>query len=988
MASIFDEIANEQTTQPSRTSVFDQIEGEAIEMRPVMGRLKEAEQRIQPESPSIFDRIIEGLGYLNPAPFSPMTGQTVPTTQEEMQDIQRGFGTAAKIGAAIAPRVGVPLAAAYATGGASLIPTVAAVGAAGAAGELAGQGVEMGLLGREEIEPSRMAGAAIRTAVPIFRAGGPITSGAANLAAQTAAGLTAREIEEGRLPTLKEAAWETAFSLPAGAAGYVSAMRGFGGSAPMRKARAARSEIKARTGVQLPEYVGETANDLSVMRGELLALKSQSQMAPTPGAEGAIDFPEFQRARRAVLMSAANATQRGRVTAQEVAKDAVNALEQNLGPLNASEIASVNQLADDYLAGKMGTIDDIQRQLAAVVPGPSGVSKQGIFESIRTAADDALTSAKNQWDELFGRVRSSPLFKAEELITSQNTKKTAGDLLASTIKREVETETALVDQFGRSAPGPTRREPIASALPESTRKWVSEVQQAADTQSLEAMRNFRTKLGYGIDDNNYLPGLTQKAKQDLYNALGQDIEESLKRIEDGLPVGEMRKLASDLRAANKAYSDRVDDFKQVFASGVLKEEGARGAATAEALAGKITGTAAESTIANLKRLLGAKAGPEVEKVKGFMRDKILFDATSNVGTDMQAVSPGKILEIVSDPTRFSQAFVKELYPNIDRLREVATRELKAAGLPSTQEALSAFLQFGPEKRQQAQAIMDAISDSRRPALSSSIVTAIREQANLKKQLKDTFVSWIRNAKGDEIVRNKEDFVNLASGGAFDLGDLKNAMTRIEAQSPVAADNVRFLFVQELLQNASSKDEIGREFLDTAKLQMMLKKPVAGERIGSDVFGRAEAILGKSRAENLTEVAGLVEKAEMPRRIAEKAVNQPPFRIKDVAFGFLVGTVPPLLTGASPTTIAFSAGLGIAGGTMARGVRNLSDKTRYQLAALMISDGRFAKVLNTAYSTDKLRRAVILGLNALELEESTTPEQQEEIRAAEQLLRQE
>jgi hypothetical protein len=862
------------------------------------------------------------------------------------------------------------------------------MGASGYFGELAGQLVDQALLGREELEQNRAVGAGMRTVVPIARVGGPLTSAGANIAAQSAANLGATTVEQGRLPTMSEAKWDVGLSVPAGASGVFAAVKNFGGNSTMRKARAARDAIEARTGKIAPEYVGETANDLSVMRGELLSLKSQSQMSPTPGAEGAIDFAEFERARRAVLLAAANAQQRGRVTAQEVAKDAVNALEQNLGPVNASEIASVNQLADDYVSGKMGTLDDIQKQLASVVPGPSGVSKQGVFESVRKAADESLKDANDLWESLFGKVRANPIFKSKDIFQFNKTTKVAEEALSGVIEKEVAETTGLVDEFGKEILGAPKRVPIKPALPSGTREYIEEILMAAKTQSVQQIRNFRTKLGYGIDDSNYLPGLTQKVKSDMYNALGDDLDDSLARLEVGLPVGPMRKIATDLRVANKDFSERVDDFKTVFSSGVLKEEGTRGAATAESLSGKVTGSGAETTIASLQRLLGPKAGPEIEKVKSFMRDKILFDATSNVGTEMQSVSPGKILEIVSDPTKFSPAFVKELYPNIDRLREVATRELKAAGLPSTQEALSAFLQFGPEKRQQSQAIIDAISDARRPALSSSVVTALREQANLKKQLKDTFVSWIKNANGDEIVRNKENFVNLASGGAFDLDDLRRAMKHIQAESPVTAENVKFLFAEELLRNASSKDSLGREFLDTAKLQMMLKPPVAGKQIGSDVFGRMEAILGKNAAENFTEVASLMERAEMPRRVAEQAVNQPPFRLKDVAFGFIAGAVPAVATGASPTTIAFSAGLGAAGGTLVRGVRNMSDKTRYQLAALMITDGRFASALNKAYSTDKLRRTIILGLNALEMQESTTPQQQEEIRATEELLRQE
>jgi hypothetical protein len=909
---------------------------------------------ISTEPGGVFDAILGQLGSLGgPSIVPPMPS---PESQPaEFQAYQRGLTQTAATGT----RMGGIAAAMY-SGGATL-PLVLG----GAGGEVAGQAIEMAGGEREAVEPGRVAGAAVRSAIPISRVGGPITSAAYNLAAQTGAGLTAKALEEGRALTLREAAMEAAFAAPAGVAGAFAGTRGSASDPLMAKAQAARRRIETMTGEKLPEFVGETANDLAVLRGEFRAEDFTGSRTAAP-AQQARD-----NAKKVVLIAAANAANRGELTADGISKEAISALEQHVGPINQQATDSINQLANDVVDGRLGTLDDIRKQAAAAIPGPSGLSRLGVFESIKKSADDALGSARAQWDILYNKVRSNPLFSDETLIDTAKTKAWANNKLGAVVQSERATETGLVDEFGRAIAGEPTRRPIPSALPSGTQKWVATVKEAADTQSLEQIRNLRTELGYGIADDNYLPGLGQRAKQELYSALTDDINQSLKKIEEGMPVGEMRKLASDLRDANDAYSSRVDDFKTVFASGLLKEEGARGAFTAEGAMGKLTGSQAYSNIQSLRRLLGANAEPEVQKIYSVMRDDIVANATKNLGMAEEQLSVGKVLEQISDRRNMPEELARELFPNADKLRKIASRELQAAKLKGSMSEVKALLSFDPIEQREAQTILEAMSQPWSEKVRASAQEAIKAKATESAALQNTMIQLIRGKNGEELVRSLDDLPKVAIGDTVSVDDLRSAVGLINSSSPDAAQKFKRQFVEKILDMASEGNVVNVE-----KLQNMLRRPVEGQQVGNVLFSKAEAVLGKDAAKNLVEVTDLLRQAERPVEVARETLSKAPTRVKDMVIGGLVGAALPAMTGASATGIAISAGLGVAGGTVARGVQRLSDKVRYKLASALIADTRFSRVMQTAYTQDNFRRALRLGLNALEIDAENDQERAE------------
>lgn len=200
---------------------------------------------------------VEGLGTLEFPDGTPeqvisatvkreLANQQAAERQERIQVLRemRGGGgplspEAEKTIAKTAMRVGVPVAAGLATGGAS-IPVMMAAGAAGAGlGEAGAQTVEK-LAEGTEYRPREIAGAAVRGSVPYLKGAGAMTTIGKNFAAGATGGLAGGAIEgkvTDTMSALTEAGWAGGFAGAPQAIGSVAGAIGEGLGKAAQKAQ-------------------------------------------------------------------------------------------------------------------------------------------------------------------------------------------------------------------------------------------------------------------------------------------------------------------------------------------------------------------------------------------------------------------------------------------------------------------------------------------------------------------------------------------------------------------------------------------------------------------------------------------------------------------------------------------------------------------------------------------------------------------------------
>jgi hypothetical protein len=909
-----------------------------------MGNLKMAERDMAAKE-SVFGETLGNMQSLGPT--GPMvTPRSIPGTPEYEAE-SRGIGQAA----AGASRIGLPVAAGFATGGMGLLPAAAILGTSGVVGEELAQGVELATGNRDEMNQRAVVEAGVRSAVPGLRVAGPVRGALANFGAQAGANLAASSIGNEGLPTTKQGLIDVATAIPSGVAGGFAGAVTLKGNKAMQQAAASREAIERQTGQKLPALVGEQLQDIGILRGELRSIDSLSATAQTPTAEG-IEF-----GRRAVLLAASGAKDTG-AGADDIARDAIMALERNIGPLNKKARESVTALAKDYEAGKLGTLDDIQAEIKALTPGASGETRVSVGRAVRETAPKKLEEWKAETGVAFDKLRKSPVYTDESIGGTQNVMAWKRELEPMAIARETpETPSGILDEFGRPVnEGATKLGPIPSALPEGTQKYLAQIEQMAPNQSIEQLRNWRTRIMDSVSDDTVLPGMGDRMKIRLAQAIGRDIEASLSRAVDGAPVGPMRQLLKDTKAANKIYSDRVDDFDSVLASGILRDEGTRGARSAESISDALTGKSAVSTIEGLKKIYGKDSGPIVDRVKALMRDEIMQGVTDSVTGE---ISVGKLLSQISNDARVPRELVPDLFPNADALRAVAKRELAAKGLPSTDTAVSQLLSGDADFAKELSASMSA---PRGKSTLETATKAIKAKAAEETALRSQVMRAIRSKDGEALVKNPADLVRQIAAGAYDSKDVGAAMSIIRSESPVAANNLEFLYVENLLREFS-----GGGTLNARKLAEVLGEAGKGTA-GGTMTATAEAVLGKNRVASMRNTAKNIVSAEAPREAIAQTMNKAPQTTRDVLLGALVGAGSSAALGQSPSVIGLSILLGGGGGTAARPVIRLTDRARYSLASRLIADGRLDRLTNVAYDSQRAANALRLAAIAVSLDD--------------------
>lgn len=657
-----------------------------------------------------------------------------------------------------------------------------------------------------------------------------------------------------------------------------------------------RDVIEAATGERPPIGVGEAIGSPDVV---------QSLKVIPEGAEPTQEAMELLK--RNVLFSASRLGGIG-LTADEIAKDALGTLRAHVGDISGKVVKATEDLASTYATKLADAHAEIQAGAGAIFPN-SGASAKTLGEKLRDEAQTAFQATKSAWDTLYEKARNAPGY------------------------RDPVIDVAPLGQWVGSVEGAALQTPkgaaIASALPEGTKTFIDTIRQAAGKpQSIEALKNLRTEVADGISDADYLPGIGAGRKKQLVGVLTGIIDKGL----DTLPSGELK---AAMKAANANYSQNVDRFQGALASGILRDTGKAAGKNPETVAGLFSGPQGASNLETVRNLLGSSA----DQGDAIIREHLLNEIGQSAKDPFGKFSVAKLEKGLADlPPEVRSVVLR----NTSALSTLAEREARLKGLPDPQK-------FAEGLTLDAPTLQKALGPGATKDVDAAMQEAVAAKAIEAKAFRNQVLNDISKSSSDALEKNPAAFVDGILSGSFSPIHVRGAMDILARESPQAAEQVQFRYLEKLLSDASNKNG-----LDAALLARSLEKTSATGTGGAST-GTAEAILGTGRTEQLRKLAssfGSIDAA------AGSKIGQD----SSVLEGILRGA--GLVAGASEMIPK----VGPVGASNVLGfIARKSRETRYAVAASLLTDQSLRQIASKPLSQvtkDELRQIVSVAIKAL------------------------
>jgi len=592
------------------------------------------------QSGSIFDQIIS---YLNPQPFSPISGPTGPVSQEEREELVRG-GLVAGAGVA---RYGLPVAASIAAP-AAIIPQIAYGLAGGVAGEGIAQTAEMAGGRREEFDAGDIAGAGVRSAAPMMARGGALVRAAGSALSQGAGAYVGRGLEEGRLPTIQEAVTDVGIAstlggLFGGIGGLAeTAKKGLSGTPFERAQKMAEAGTSPTIGQLFPSLAATEQRIAARLPGGPVSERLQQQSrqigqalrALTPGgdvrslqdlgtdlievmgARGGADYNQsvklFTQAQEALSTAKTEAQ-------QEVAKEAYNRMRERI-QANIEEYST--RLVRDAAKEVVGAITPQNR----MTPAMGGSLMETFGKDIKKSAD-----------ELF-----SGLYK--------NLNKVSDDAVFDVTGAKK----SAVAELGKLTKG------VTSGQYNFGQELIPALEKIADMPdkaSLNQIRGVQKEI-FELAD---FSGAYRSPAQGKLTQLGKQLADITSSQADSV-LG--KQLGEELRNANAVFKDIRPRFNEYGVASLFQGPDKADARLATGLVNDILTNGAESqTWRNIKALSerleasGAANIPSLDDIKTIVREQIVGQAyNANLGS----LNVNDLAESIGKINSASPGFAKEL----------------------------------------------------------------------------------------------------------------------------------------------------------------------------------------------------------------------------------------------------------------------------------------------------------------------------------------
>lgn len=592
-----------------------------------------------------------------------------------------------------------------------------------------------------------------------------------------------------------------------------------------------RDTIESSTGVRVPVGVAEAIGEPGLVE----AIKN----APV-GAE--VTPQHMESLKRLIVL---NATELGGkntgITTDELAKSAVDILRNRLGAVSKPYEDAIATLSAQLKPSIDKGLSYVQNEANALIPGtastPSFLGNK--FRELQQAGYDFFkqTDTKN-----FNTLRNDPTYQ-KLTVKTPSMSEWANNIDAQAVqmfKGTPEQAGGLVDEFGFQIP---KEEVLAtrgipSTYPKGTREYVAAIGNMTEDQSIDSLRRYRTQVGDSIGKDDLLPGLSDKAKKDLYKAITTDIDNAI----SNLPTGTLR---GKLDAANKFHRENVDKFVGRQVQSLIKDVGAEGGAGPASIASKLESADAPTFLESIK----SAARPEDATAIDSTAREYLFNQAAKSGLDPVTgeISVSKVVNYING---LAPEIQSQFFPNAKEIAGLAKKQSALAGLDPNKVISNLTVD--------AKLLSDAVG-RRDLAIMDTIADAIKKKAEMEKQLRGSILGALKKASSSDVTdivsQNPKNFISGIVDGSYTPQQSRAALDMIGRESPMLVQQLQFQYVNDLIEKYTTSG-----VLNSKKLASEL----AGESVlgkASDVRNYADAILGGGKVSKLKSVLDNVARLE-------------------------------------------------------------------------------------------------------------------------------
>lgn len=594
-----------------------------------------------------------------------------------------------------------------------------------------------------------------------------------------------------------------------------------------------RDIIESSTGVKVPVGVAEALGEPGLAE----AIKN----APV-GAE--VTPQQMESLKRLIVL---NATELGGkntgISSNDLAKSAVDILKKQLGSVSKPFEDAISNLTSQLKPAIDKGLVEVQNQAAAFVPG-TAATPSFLGNKIRELQQAGYEFFKQTDTKNFNTLRNNPAYQ-KLIVKTQSMADWANNIDAQAVQMfngTPEQAGGLVDQFGFQVP---KEEVLAtrgipSTYPKGTREFVAAIGNMTEDQSLDALRRYRTQIGDSIGKADILPGLSDKAKIELYGAITRDIDKAI----SNLPTGTLR---SQLDAANKFHRENVDKFIGKQVQSILKDVGAEGGAGPASIASKLESADAPTFLESIK----SAARPEDAAAIDSTAKEYLFNQAAKVGADPVTgeVSVSKVVDYIN---KLAPEIQNRFFPNAKQIASLAKRQSALAGIDPNKVISTLTVD--------ANLLSDALG-SKAPEIQKSIADAIKKSGEMDKQLRGSVLGALKKASSSDVTdivsQNPKKFIGGIVDGSYTPEQSRVALDMIGRESPMLVQQLQFQYVDDLI----------KKYTDTASGVLNSKNlasELAGESVtgkASDVRNYADAVLGSGKVSKLKSVLDNVARLE-------------------------------------------------------------------------------------------------------------------------------
>jgi hypothetical protein len=592
-----------------------------------------------------------------------------------------------------------------------------------------------------------------------------------------------------------------------------------------------RDIIESSTGVRVPVGVAEAIGEPGLVE----AIKN----APV-GAE--VTPQHMESLKRLIVL---NATELGGkntgITTDELAKSAVDILRKRLGAVSKPYEDAIGTLSAQLKPSIDKGLIDVQNSANALIPGtaatPSFLGNK--FRELQQAGYDFFkqTDTKN-----FNTLRNDPTYQ-KLTVKTPSMSEWANNIDAQAVqmfKGTPEQAGGLVDEFGFQIP---KEEVLAtrgipSTYPNGTREYVAAIGNMTEDQSIDALRRYRTQIGDSIGKDDLLPGLSDKAKKDLYKAITTDIDNAI----SNLPTGTLREK---LDVANKFHRENVDKFVGRQVQSLIKDVGAEGGAGPASIASKLESADAPTFLESIK----SAARPEDAAAIDSTAKEYLFNQAAKSGLDPVSgeISVSKVVNYING---LAPEIQSKFFPNAKQIAGLAKRQSALSGLDPNKVVSSLTVD--------ANVLSDALG-SKAPEVQKTIAEAIKAAGERDKQLRGTILGALKKESSSDVTdivsQNPKKFISGIVERSYTPEQSRAALDMIGRESPMLVQQLQFQYVNDLIEKYTTSGVLNSK---------QLASDLAAESIvskASDVRNYADAILGGGKVSKLKSVLDNVSKLE-------------------------------------------------------------------------------------------------------------------------------